>query len=358
MPGNGANGEPHDGAADSQPNASTSTQGGTSNPEPQAPPQGQPTVTLAGNGISFSGDVFAGQNVGNNGIQMKWPEHPGEYGLKGAEKHKRWKNDIKTVMFIKGIDEKTAALLTKMYAQGHAKKMLERIEFDDLVWSDVCEMLDTHFGGDPDDEAKEAENVFRTCARRYGEPMREYLIRLEFVKQEYLRTEVGSAVAPRAYAEQMLRRSGLSRFDQRAVFSNCNAKWDAAAIKQQLETVYRNVEGNDKSAAQKGRNFRRGKKKVFITGVTSIEPDDVESSEGEEEQIESSAPGDWNSQYDNSTTDWNGTYILNGVDGNDPSYYNEPNLDEDDGYDGEDGYWYYNHDDGCVDIQTLSLIHI
>ena len=119
---NGGNG----GAAGSEEQESVPEQDDPLGASTQTNPQGQP-ATSSGGGLLFSGNDTAGQSVGKNGIQMKWPEHPGEYGLKGAEKHKRWKNDIKAVMHIKGIDEKTAAILTQMYAQKHAKKMLERI---------------------------------------------------------------------------------------------------------------------------------------------------------------------------------------------------------------------------------------
>ena len=85
--------------------------------------------------------------------------------------------------------------------------------------------------------------------------MCEYRLRLEWDKKEYLEKEVGSAVAPRAYAKQMLRRSGLSRFDQRSVLTACKAQWNADLIKVQLETVYKNVEGGDKHAVAKSKNF-------------------------------------------------------------------------------------------------------
>ena len=42
-------------------------------------------------------------------------------------------------------------------------------------------------------------------------------------------------------------------FDQRVVFSNCGAKYDADKFKVQLETVYTCVESNDKHAVTKGK---------------------------------------------------------------------------------------------------------
>ena len=87
MSGNEANG--------SQPGAANSGDAGDASAvDAASPPQG-PTVTVSGNGITFSGMDAGGPNFGRNGIQMKWPEHPGEYGLKGAEKHKQWNNDVK-----------------------------------------------------------------------------------------------------------------------------------------------------------------------------------------------------------------------------------------------------------------------
>ena len=99
MSGNEANGD-HDQGAVGSGGESTSTPGTTAPPQ-----QGQPSVTVNGNGMTFIGMDIGGQSVGRNGIQMKWPEHPGEYGLTGAGTHTRWKNYIKTVMRIKGIDD-------------------------------------------------------------------------------------------------------------------------------------------------------------------------------------------------------------------------------------------------------------
>ena len=36
--------------------------------------------------------------LGANGIQMKWPVHPGEYGPRGADLHRKWKESI---LFVK-----------------------------------------------------------------------------------------------------------------------------------------------------------------------------------------------------------------------------------------------------------------
>ena len=59
-------------------------------------------------------------NVNSYGVNMKCPPHPGEYGVKGAEKHRRWKETCKMIMIMKDIKPKTAAFLTKMNALGSA----------------------------------------------------------------------------------------------------------------------------------------------------------------------------------------------------------------------------------------------
>ena len=75
---------------------------------PTTTANGTPTGTATGSGVQLPGDEPGGtNNVGKNGIAMKWPIHPGEYGVKGADKHKQWKNKIKAVMWMKNIDEKS-----------------------------------------------------------------------------------------------------------------------------------------------------------------------------------------------------------------------------------------------------------
>ena len=66
--------------------------------------------------------------MGQNGVNMKWPPHPGVTGIKGAKLHKEWKQKMKTVKFMKNVDDKSAALLTQMFAQGHSHDLLKEIE--------------------------------------------------------------------------------------------------------------------------------------------------------------------------------------------------------------------------------------
>ena len=56
-------------------------------------------------------------------------------------------------MWMKNIDPKTAAILTQMYAENHAKKLMDRLELDMLDWTEMFKLLDFHFMGDPEDEA-------------------------------------------------------------------------------------------------------------------------------------------------------------------------------------------------------------
>ena len=209
-------------------------------------------------------------------IQLKWPPHPSEYGLAGAEKHKRWKDELLGIMKIKKVPEWEAAYYIKHTATGVVKRFFNDIPYQELDFQDMIKTLDFHFEGEPDDSAAKAEKEFLSTARRYGEPLREYIFRLEFNKKEYLRLETGSSVAPRRYAHQMLERSGLSKFDQRAILHKTEGIYDAEKFKQIMTTIYRRAEGGDTQRIVKGRNFRRGIRKTFIVCETEMEPDDVD----------------------------------------------------------------------------------
>ena len=209
--------------------------------------------------------------------------------------------------------------------------------------------------------------------------MREYLVRLDRLKAEYLMKEAGASVAPRAFARQMLPRSGLSKFDQRAVLTKTEGKWDAVQIRSQLETIYKNVESHDKHVVKRGRNFRNGLRKTFIASVTDLEPDDVEV-DGDEDPLAAignekredhypSSDGysaedwsqeewdDWNSYDTSEYPSPNGSYI-NGYGSYDSGY--DTNTDKSpmeqpwwlEGYDGEDGFWYDGDERGCTDMET------
>ena len=77
---NGADGGPQGGHADTQ----TQTESGA--------PSMRGGVTLPDDEPNKTGFVN-----GQNGVNMKWPPHPGVTGIKGAKLHKEWKQKVKTV---------------------------------------------------------------------------------------------------------------------------------------------------------------------------------------------------------------------------------------------------------------------
>ena len=76
-------------------------------------------------------------------------------------------------------------------------------------------------------------------------------------------------------AELYLYKSGLNRQEQKDVFQKAGGKWDPDKIQKHLQTVYRSVELNDGVKVMAGKNFKKGLKKTWITGVTPLEAGDL-----------------------------------------------------------------------------------
>ena len=114
-------------------------------PPAAASAQSGPTLSGATGPVDGEGVVrdFGG------GISLKWPSHPGKYGLHGAKEHKQWKNSIKGIMALKKIPEESAAVYIQMYCKGGAAKLLKETEFDTFNFKDIMTVLDFHFAGDP-----------------------------------------------------------------------------------------------------------------------------------------------------------------------------------------------------------------
>ena len=242
-------------------------------------PNGESTTQEAGVASTAAASETANGNAqlhGIQNIQIQWPTHPGEYGVSGAKKHKKWKQTVRNIMRLRKIKEDDAALYIMMNTSGHATTLLEYLEEDEATYEKIMKTLENAFKGDDDEKAEESARVFHATARRHSEPMTEYLLRLEYNLNDYLKKESGSAVAPRAYAKQMLSRAGLSRSDQQQCFAFCEGEYDPELIKARLQTTYKDVHRNDHSAIRKGKNFRRGHHKTWVAGL-EMNPSDVES---------------------------------------------------------------------------------
>ena len=169
--------------------------------EHQEPPfEAASSVSGSQNPGLTSPAVNGGQNDSPNsfnfgGIKFEWPVHEGQYGVEGARKHKEWKNRVLGLMELRKVDKKTAAFYIQSFCKGHAPKFVNSsvMPFDKLDFDVIMNTLDTHFAGEADDEAEVAQNEYMKCTRRFGEPVREYITRLEYVKSEYERLEKGCA---------------------------------------------------------------------------------------------------------------------------------------------------------------------
>ena len=79
-------------------------------------------------------------------------------------------------------------------------------------------------------EADEALAEYERCRRVPGQSMRDYLMALRNSRIKMEREDPGSMVSDLSYARKMLRKSGLTRMEQRQVLGTAGAAWDTSKI--------------------------------------------------------------------------------------------------------------------------------
>ena len=131
------------------------------------------------------------------------------------------------------------------------------IEFNEIDYDKIMAMLDSHFTGDPDEEKRHFKQIYFTTARRYHEPMKDYILRLEYNQNQYLKREPEAKIVSREYAEQLLKRSGLNTLNQKFVIQMNKGEWDTESIKKILCTSFKTIEQDDARTVAKPRKFNR-----------------------------------------------------------------------------------------------------
>ena len=96
-------------------------------------------------------------------------------------------------------------------------------------------------------EADEALADYEKCRRIPMQSMRDYLMALRASRVRMEKEDPGSRVSDLSYARRMLRRSGLTRMEQRQVLGTAGAAWDADSIERSLIMMYGDAHQDDRS---------------------------------------------------------------------------------------------------------------
>ena len=110
--------------------------------------------------------------------------------------------------------------------------------------------LDTEYQEEVYIEADEALAEFERCRRSPGQSMRDYLLSLRLARVRVERQDPGSEISDLSYARRMLRKSGLTKLEQRQVLGTAGAAWDANTIETALIMMYGDAHQDNKGRAR------------------------------------------------------------------------------------------------------------
>ena len=173
-------------------------------------------------------------------------------------------------------------MLQYFSATNEARVQMSTIEPNEIMdgtvdYEHLKKLLRDEFRSSSDEERSEAEKDFFNCARRYGEMMKQYVRRSTRLKKRWNDTEPDTNISDRRYAKMLLRRSGLSRVEQKQVLVACEMKYDSDAIKAALLKIYDDAHKADRGRLAAGKN--RGRFKTYYANFTEMHPSDVERSD-------------------------------------------------------------------------------
>ena len=111
--------------------------------------------------------------------------------------------------------------------------------------ADIWKRLNKEYEEDKHIEADKALADYEKCRRAPGQSMRDYLMTLRLARVRMQREDPGSSTSDLSYARRMLRRSGLTRIEQRQVLGSAGAAWDANSIETALVMMYSDAHQDD-----------------------------------------------------------------------------------------------------------------
>ena len=120
-------------------------------------------------------------------------------------------------------------------------------EISQLPPGDIWKKFNTEYLEEKYVEADEALADYERCRRVPGQSMRYYLMALRLARVHMQKEDPGSSVSDLSYARRMLRKSGLTRTEQRQVLGTAGAAWDANQIETALIMMYGDAHQDDRA---------------------------------------------------------------------------------------------------------------
>jgi len=196
--------------------------------------------------------------LGGQGPRVKLRTFDGD-----VDGYKEWRREVEATALLYGIADKQLAGLVYLSLAPGASKPRDLISHLD-VRSEVCTdagmkrvwaILDREYVRESYVKADEAQARYDKCRRGPGQPMEEFIREARLTKRLLEREDPGTTISDVSFARRLLRRSGLTRLEQRGVLAAAGASWDATKIEDALKLMYGDAHQDDRrrtSEAHKG----------------------------------------------------------------------------------------------------------
>jgi len=199
-----------------------------------------------------------------NGLQQTQPHYDRAPRLQirtfdgDAAQYKEWRREVQTGAYIHNVSEAQLAGLVYLALSPVVGKPRDLFAHYDVI-SELCsadglqqiwKTLDAEYVRESYVKADEAQSRYDRCRRSPGQTMEEFMREARLSKQVLEKEDPGTTISDVAYARRLLRKSGLTRLEQRGVLAAAGATWDTRKIEDAMKLMYAGAHMEDKRRAR------------------------------------------------------------------------------------------------------------
>ena len=178
-------------------------------------------------------------------------------------KYQEWKREIEATRAIYKVTKaQLAGLVYLALAPGETKPrdLLSHIDISTICsddgYDDIFKILDTEFERKDYIKSDEAQARYEKCYRAPRCSMEQYIRDLKLSKRILEKEDHGSTISDVSFARRLLRKSGLTRIEQRGVLAAAGAKWESKPTEDALKLLYGDAHLEDQRRLKEKSNFK------------------------------------------------------------------------------------------------------
>ena len=162
-------------------------------------------------------------------------------------------------------DKKLAGLvyLSLGHGAGGPRDLLSHLSVQEDICVDggldtIMKILNQEYVKEDYVKADDAQARYERCRRQPHQRMEEYLRELRTAKRKLELEDRGSKISDVSYARKLLRKSGLTKLEQRQVLASAGAVWDSKMLEDALKLLYGDAHLDDRRRMNEMKLFRKG----------------------------------------------------------------------------------------------------